>query len=153
MCSTSSAHGTEGRWRRTEVIDCAGVRLHETQPGSGSLSESESESREKDRLLRASQAIALKTVAGQGPRVTAKRRTGDRRRHVEIARRSALACAAIQDVLPVSGAMSADDNRKQKAPLDRSVAMLAKRGQRGDAIREALGKYGGGQFDTDTDTD
>jgi hypothetical protein len=31
--------------------------------------------------------------------------------------------------------------------------MLAKRGQRGDAIREALGKYGGGQFDTDTDTD
>ena len=55
----------------------------------------------KDQRLRASQAIALKTVEGQGPRVTAKRRTGDRRRSVEIARGSALACAAIQDVLPV----------------------------------------------------
>ena len=30
----------------------------------------------ESQLLRASQAIALKTVAGKGPRVTAKRRTG-----------------------------------------------------------------------------
>jgi len=30
----------------------------------------------KDQRLRASQAIALKTVGGQGPRVTAQRRTG-----------------------------------------------------------------------------
>jgi len=56
-------------------------------------------------------------------------------------------------VLPVCDAMSADDNRKQKAPLDRRVAELAKRGQRGDAIRAELGEYGVGQFDTDTDTD
>ena len=64
-----------------------------------------------------------------------KRRTGTGRRSFEIARGSALACAAIQDVLPVCDAMSADDNRKQKALLDRRV------------------KYRVGQFDTDTDTD
>ena len=50
-------------------------------------------------------------------------------------------------------AMSADDNRTQTALLDRRVAMLTMLGQRGDAIREALGEYGVGQFDTDTDTD
>ena len=49
--------------------------------------------------------------------------------------------------------MSADDNRTQKALLDRSVAMLTKLGQRGYAIREELGEYGVGQFDTDTDRD
>jgi len=57
------------------------------------------------------------------------------------------------DVLPVCDAMSADDNRTQKALPDRSVAEPAKRGQRGDAIREALGESGVGQFDTDSDTD
>jgi len=49
--------------------------------------------------------------------------------------------------------MSADDNRQQRALLDRRVAELAKLGQRGDAIREALGEYRVGPFDTDTDTD
>ena len=64
-----------------------------------------------------------------------------------------LACAAIQDVLPVCDAISADDNRKQKALPDRRVAELAKLGQLSYAIREALGEDGVGQFDTDTDTD
>jgi hypothetical protein len=54
-------------------------------------------------------------------------------------------------VLPVCDAMSADDNRTQKAVLDRRVAELAKLGPRGDAIREALGESAVGQFDTDTD--
>ena len=102
----------------------------------------------RDQLLRASQVIALKAVARNG-----KATNGDRRRYFEIARGSALACPAIQDVLPVCDAMSADHNRKQKALLDRIVAMLTKRGQRGDAIREALGEDGAGQFHTDTDTD
>ena len=78
---------------------------------------------------------------------------GDRRRYVAIARGSALVCVAIQDVLPLCDAMSADDDRRQKARLDRLVAELAKRGQRGDAIREALGEVGVGPFDADTDTD
>jgi muconolactone delta-isomerase len=62
-------------------------------------------------------------------------------------------CVAIQDVLPLCDAMSADDNNQRKALLDRSVAELAKRGQRGDLIREELGEYRVGQFDTDTDSD
>ena len=60
-------------------------------------------------------------------------------------------CAAIQDVLQVSEALSADDDNPQKALLDRLVAMLTKLGQRGYAIREEPGKHGAGQFDTDTD--
>ena len=59
----------------------------------------------------------------------------------------------MQDVRQVCEALSADDNNQQKALLDRFVAKLAKLGQRGDAIREALGEYGVGQFDTDTDTE
>ena len=47
--------------------------------------------------------------------------------------------------------MSADDNRKQKVPLDRLVAMLTKLGQRGYAVREELGECQASQFDTDTD--
>jgi hypothetical protein len=85
----------------------------------------------------------------QSPKAT----HGNRRRYVEITRGSALACAAIQDVLPVCDAMSADDNRKQKALPDRRVAELAKIGQRGYAIRGALGESGVDQFDTDTDSD
>ena len=73
----------------------------------------------------------------------------DRRRYVEIARGSALECAAIQDVLQVCEALSADDNRNQKAPLDRLVAMLTKLGQRGYAVREELGEYQVSQFDID----
>jgi hypothetical protein len=51
------------------------------------------------------------------------------------------------------GALSADDNKQQKALLDRIVAMLTKLGQRGYAVRDELGEYQVGQFDTDTDTD
>ncbi len=49
-------------------------------------------------------------------------------------------------------ALSADDNSKQKALLDRRVAMLTKRGQRGYALSEELGGWVG-RFDTDADTD
>jgi hypothetical protein len=56
-------------------------------------------------------------------------------------------------VLHVCEALSAEDNTQQKAMLDRSVAMLTKRGQRGDAVREELREYRGSQFDTDTDID
>jgi glutamate synthase domain-containing protein 1 len=53
----------------------------------------------------------------------------------------------------VCEALSADDNSKQKALLDRILAMLTKLGQRGDAVSEELGGYRVGQFDTDADTD
>ena len=67
----------------------------------------------KDQLLRASQAIPLNIAEGNG-----KATDGDRRRYFEIARGSALECGAIQDVLEVCGALSAEDNAKAKAVLD-----------------------------------
>jgi hypothetical protein len=48
--------------------------------------------------------------------------------------------------------LSADDNSKQKALLDRLVAMLTTLGQRGDAVSEELGGWVG-RCDTDADTD
>ena len=47
----------------------------------------------------------------------------------------------MQDVLHVCEALSADDKRKQKALLDRLMAILTKLGQRGYAVREELGEY------------
>ena len=59
----------------------------------------------------------------------------------------------MQDVLEACEALSSDDNNQQKALRDRLVVMLTKLGQRGYAVREDLGEYRVGQFDTDTDTD
>ena len=90
----------------------------------------------KDQLLRASQAIPLNIAEGHG-KVT----DGDRRRYFEIARGSALERGAVQDVLEVCGAMSAEENVKAKALLDRIVAMLTKLGQRGYVVHEEPGEY------------
>ena len=102
----------------------------------------------KDQLLRASQSIPLNIAEGNG-----KATDADRRRFFEIARGSALECAAIQDVLEVCGALSRDDNRQAKERLDRLVAMLTKLGQRGYAVRESAADYANGKSDTDSDTD
>jgi hypothetical protein len=51
----------------------------------------------------------------------------------------------------VCDALSADDNSKQKALLDRILAMLTKFGQPGYAVSEELGGWVG-QFDTDADS-
>jgi four helix bundle protein len=83
----------------------------------------------KDQLLRASQAIALNIAEGNG-----KATDGDRRRYFEIARGSALECSAVQDVLEVCGALSAQENIEAKQILDRIVAMLTKLGQRGYSV-------------------
>jgi four helix bundle protein len=102
----------------------------------------------KNQLMRASQAIPLNIAEGNG-----KATQGDRRRYFEIARGSALECAAVQDVLEVCGAISADENEQTKVLLDRIVAMLTKLGQRGYAVREAPVEYWTEGIDTDTDTD
>ena len=102
----------------------------------------------KDQLLRASQAIPLNIAEGNG-----KGTEGDRRRYFEIARGSALECGAVQDVLQVCGAMTAEENEKAKALLDRIVAMLTKLGQRGYAVHEESAVYGASGVDPDTDTD
>jgi len=102
----------------------------------------------KDQLLRASQAIPLNIAEGNG-----KATGGDRRRYFEIARGSAMECAAVQDVLEVCGALSPRDNTDAKRLLDRIVAMLTKLGNRGYAVRENAVEYRTGFDDTDTDSD
>jgi four helix bundle protein len=82
----------------------------------------------KDQLLRASQAIPLDIAEGNG-----KATEAGRRRFFEIARGSAIECAAIQDVLEVCDALSAGENANAKRSLDRIVAMLTRLGQRGYA--------------------
>ena len=104
----------------------------------------------KDQLLRASQSIPLNIAEGNG-----KATEGDRRRYFEIARGSALECAAVQDVLEVCGALSADENADAKRLLDRIVAMLTKLGRRGYSVQEKSVEYRmeSGDIDTDADTD
>ena len=102
----------------------------------------------KDQLLRASQAIPLNIAEGNG-----KATDGDRRRFFEIARGSALECAAAQDVLQICGALPPGDNVTAKALLDRIVAMLTKLGQRGYAVNEESAQYSVDLIDPDSDTD
>ncbi len=80
----------------------------------------------KDQWLRASQSIPLNIAEGNG-----KTTSADRRRFFEIARGSALECAAIQDVVEVLGFLEAEDNRQHKHDLDRIAAMLSRLGGRG----------------------
>jgi four helix bundle protein len=79
----------------------------------------------------ASQSIPLNIAEGNG-----KATEGDRRHFFEVARGSALECAAIQDVLEVYGAIEAEENRKAKELLDRIVAMLTKMGGRGYVVKD-----------------
>ena len=91
----------------------------------------------KDQLLRASQSIPLNIAEGNG-----KATDGDRRRYFEIARGSALECAAAQDVLEICGALSSVENIEAKRVLDRIVAMLTKLGQRGYSVHEDFPEFG-----------
>lgn len=116
----------------------------------------------KDQLIRASQSIPLNIAEGNG-----KASSGDRRKFFEIARASALECAAAQDVLQVCNGLSEKDNTAAKNVLDRIVAMLSKLGGRAYIARESHEEYfvhsGSGSafgvgvdttaFDTESDTD
>ena len=74
----------------------------------------------------------------------------DRRRYFEIARRSALECAAIQDALVVGKALDRAESRQRKTELDRMAAMLSRLGVRGHQVREQQEVYGA---DPDSDFD
>ena len=80
----------------------------------------------QDQWLRASQSIPLNIAEGNG-----KTTSADRRRFFEIARGSALECAAIQDVVEVLGILEAGENRQHKKELDRIAAMRRRLGGRG----------------------
>ena len=91
----------------------------------------------RDQWLRASQSIPLNIAEGNG-----KTAEADRRRYFEIARGSALECAAIQDVLVVGKSLDENESRDRKVELDRMAAMLSRLGKRGYSVEEEPSNYG-----------
>jgi len=85
----------------------------------------------RDQWLRASQSIPLNIAEGNS-----KTAEADRRRYFEIARGSALECAAIQDVLVVGKALDREESRQRKTELDLMAAMISRLGGRGYQVRE-----------------
>jgi four helix bundle protein len=102
----------------------------------------------RDQWLRASQSIPLNIAEGNG-----KTAEADRRRYFEIARGSALECAAIQDVLVVGKALTETESQERKFELDRMAAMLSRLGGRGYCVKENSAVYGVEQIDFDPDSD
>jgi four helix bundle protein len=102
----------------------------------------------RDQWLRASQSIPLNIAEGNG-----KTADADRRRYFEIARGSALECAAIQDVLVVGKALAEDESRNRKTELDRMAAMLSRLGGRGYQVREGTVTCGPCEAEIDPDPD
>jgi four helix bundle protein len=102
----------------------------------------------RDQLLRASQSIPLNIAEGNG-----KGTNADRRRFFEIARGSALECAAVQDCLAACQVIGVDQNSHGKAMLVRIVSMLTKLGQRNHELREEIAPYGDYDFDNDNDNE
>jgi len=100
----------------------------------------------RDQWLRASQSIPLNIAEGNG-----KTTEGDRRRYFEIARGSALECAAIQDVLVVGKALDQEYSQEHKSELDRIAAMLSRLGGRGYGVRDEIEPYEQIEIDSKSD--
>ena len=79
----------------------------------------------RDQWLRAAQSIPLNIAEGNG-----KQSLKDKNRFFEIARGSALECAAIHDVLRVCDAIDDESNEPGKSDLKRIVSMLTRLIQR-----------------------
>ena len=94
----------------------------------------------KDQLDRASTSIPLNIAEGNG-----KFSARDRARFLEIARGSALECAACLDVMVVRGLVAEEGLSAQKEQLSRIVqmlmGMLRKFSGRADFLREDEGVY------------
>ena len=86
----------------------------------------------RDQWLRAAQSIPLNIAEGNG-----KRSLKDRARFLDIARGSALECAAVQDVLVVSGGLNQATNFQLKSKLSRIVAMLTRMAMKFDGVSES----------------
>ena len=85
----------------------------------------------RDQWLRAAQSIPLNVAEGNG-----KQSLKDKNRFFEIARGSALECAAIHDVLRVCDAIHDDSNCRGKTDLKRIVSMLTRLIQRTNGVSE-----------------
>ena len=97
----------------------------------------------KDQLDRASTSIPLNIAEGNG-----KFSERDRARFLEIARGSALECAACLDVMVIRALLPSESIAVQKEQLSRIVqmlmGMLRKFSGRADFLREVEGVYPGG---------
>jgi four helix bundle protein len=102
----------------------------------------------RDQWLRASQSIPLNIAEGNG-----KSTSADRRRFFEIARGSALECAAVQDVLFACNALEQEEHESRKHDIDRISVMLSRLGGRGFSLEEEQASYGDEDFDNDFDFD
>jgi four helix bundle protein len=85
----------------------------------------------RDQWLRAAQSIPLNIAEGNG-----KESLRDKNRFFEIARGSALECAAIHDILCRIDAVSFDETNSSKRTLKRIVSMLTRLIQRADTVGE-----------------
>jgi four helix bundle protein len=85
----------------------------------------------RDQWLRAAQSIPLNIAEGNG-----KQSLKDKNRFFEIARGSALECAAIHDVLRVCDAIDDDSSCHGKTDLKRIVSMLTRLIQRTNGVSE-----------------
>ena len=97
----------------------------------------------RDELIRASQSIPRNIAEGNG-----KRSVADRGRFFEIARGSALECAAVLDELFVMQALDDEETVAGKGILHRIVSMLTKMTEPADTVREDCFKYGNDAFIT-----
>jgi four helix bundle protein len=90
----------------------------------------------RDQWLRAAQSIPLNIAEGNG-----KQSLKDKNRFFEIARGSALECAAIHDVLRVCDAIDDDANQLGKSNLKRILSMLTRLIQRTTGVSEERIEY------------
>ena len=90
----------------------------------------------RDQWLRAAQSIPLNIAEGNG-----KQSLKDKMRFFEIARGSALECAAIHDILSAFEAIDSELNRDGKTKLKRIVSMLTRLIQRTDSVSEDWIEY------------
>ena len=102
----------------------------------------------RDQLLCAAQASALHMALGNG-KVT----NAGRRRFFEIARGSALECAAIQDCLEACHVLARGHDVQVRMMLLRIVSMLTKLAQRGQELREEPAVCGDYDYDNDHDNE
>ena len=102
----------------------------------------------RDELIRASQSIPRNIAEGNG-----KSSLADRGRFFEIARGSALECAAILDELQIMKALEVNETIEGKKILHRIVNMLTKMLKPVQKIREDSPGYsaGSGEYDYEHD--
>lgn len=90
----------------------------------------------RDQWVRAAQSIPLNIAEGNG-----KRSLKDRARFIDIARGSALECAAIQDVLVATSGLDQVASRDLKVKLKRIVSMLTRMAIKFGGVSEEAAEY------------